>query len=117
MTSKNIGTLIQTLNAKAAAAGEDIRAVHVTIDATWGDNCGVAILGTGDRERAARFVAAYYSAHLASKRCYNTQYSCDDMGEVGMIDTTNGPQPARRYSEEPAFTGRVFSLVYYPCAD
>lgn len=77
--SKNIGTLIETLNAKAAAAGEDIRAVHVTIDATWGDNCGVAILGTGDRERAARFVQAY--------------------------------------SREPAFTGRVISLVYYPCAD
>ena len=115
---KNIGDLVETLNAKAAAAGEDIRAVYVTIDATWGDNCGVAILGTGNRERAAAYVVAYYTKHLAPKRTYNAQYSCDDKGECGMFESRlHGSQLAARYSVEPAFTGRVFSLVYYPGAD
>lgn len=95
---KGIGDLVTSLNAKAAAAGEDIRAVHVTIDATWGDNCGVAILGTGNRERAVAYVQAYYRKHLAPKRTYNAQYSYTDKGDCGT-------------------KGRVISLVYYPCAD
>ncbi len=96
-SAHSIGTLVNSLNAKAAAAGEDIRVEHATLEQTWGDLCGVVITGTGNVERAVAYAKAYYTKHLAPQRCYDAQFAWHDRG------VRNGK--------------REIGLVYWPCAD
>lgn len=124
----SIGNLIEELNAKAAAAGCPVQARHYNLDNTWGDHDGVAIFGgtTEQRERAAKFVAAYYEKHLAKHRSYSAQYALRDAGEQQLIEggAPGGSErfidPRRTWDGAPSkerVQARVIGLVYWPCAD
>lgn len=128
---KTIDTLIAELNAKATAAGCEVRAEYMTIDRTWGDLCGIAIFGGDEdqRERAAQFAEKYFRAHISSRRCYDTQYAWNDKGTEGVVRKaavvdgkyTRGAGPfilaSRCGATEDITQARVIGLVYYPCAD
>lgn len=126
----SIGTLIETLNAKAQAAGCDVRAEHITLEQGYGDLCGVALVGSDDaRARAAKFVETYFRKHIAPRRSLSAQYSYREPTELEVIrNSANSGEliVLRRMHDfsqkESRAAGRVFNvtaigLVYWPCND
>ncbi len=125
MANASIGDMIETLNAKAAAAGCAVKAEHHSIDRTWGDLEGVAISGgtAEDRERAAKYVEAYFVAKLAPRRSYSAQYALTDRGEQALV---RGQRNDAWYDPRTAYglpadakpeSVRVIGLVYWPGSD
>lgn len=131
---KTIDSLIRELNAKAAAAGCEVRAEHMTIDRTWGDLDGIAIIGgdDGQRDRAAAFAERYFRTHIAPQRSYDAQYGWHDRGTVdvtrkaAVVDGQYKPKAGpfvlvsllyQRPAADEIQKARVIGLVYYPCAD
>ena len=92
MAQHNIGTLVESLNAKAEAAGCDVSAEQTLLSCTWGDEYGIRISGT-DTARAVAYARAYFDKHLARLRDLNNQWHFIPHGE------------------------NEISLIYYPCAD
>jgi hypothetical protein len=128
---KTIGAMIAELNAKAEAAGCEVRAEYMTIDSTYGDACGVALVGGDEaqRERAARFLETHFRKHIAPQRCLGAQYAWSDHGMLtlerfpeyisGREWVEGAGRLVRRVNQEgcPLVQARVIGLVYYPGAD
>lgn len=127
-----VGSLIKTLNEKAAAAGSPVRAEHYTFDHTWGQQAGVVLVGgsTEERERAAAFAEKYYRKHIEPRRTLSAQYAYSDRGEfaayrVGTTKHLHKVSEIPSYESEAertkltveSFMVRGLSLVYWPCND
>lgn len=116
----SIGKLVESLNAKAAASGCAVRAEHITIDRTWGDHEGVAIVGTNAAEidRAVAYAERFFGEHIAPRRTYDAQYAWADKGTMGCKrSAANGDSLYIVREGDAPIHARVIGLAYYPCAD
>jgi hypothetical protein len=125
---KTIHTLIAALNAKAAAAGCEVRVEWLNIDSAYGSSCGIALVGGTDEQqaRAVQFAEKYFRAHIYPQHCVQAQYAWQDRGVMtlerfsayveGRGWVEGAGKLAYRVQQEgcPLVQARVIGMVYYP---
>jgi hypothetical protein len=110
-----------------------VRAEWLSVDNSWGDLVGVALVGgdAAQQERAAQFAEKYFRAHIASQRCLSAQYAWDDRGVMELARFSRFDKATRRWVEGegklvrnfrpddkcPRVNARVIAMAYFPGAD